>query len=204
MRDIPIILKWENTYNNIKRNVGTCPKCDGQYVNQKLTNAICEYIFKELGYIKNAYQIEYGLTKIFPELEGLIHANVHVDGYVELTLQDENGNEIEIKLAIEYQGQQHDPRGEIGFEAYKAVSKQLDVQEGTKRYEDLKEIWEALIERDQYKVDLFKSKNNKGYYLIVVPYNIEPQNRQNFIIEKFQQQTGITLPGIIYKDWRLL
>jgi hypothetical protein len=192
---------WENTYNNIKRNVGTCPKCDGQYVNQKLTNAICEYIFKELGYIKNDYRIEYGLTKIFPELEGRIHANVHVDGYVELKIEDKNGNLI--KLAIEYQGQQHDPDPKIGFEAYKAISKQLKLKEDTNEYDKLLKDWESLIERDETKVKLFESMNEEGFYLIVVDHDLEPYERQAFIMDEFKRQTGIDL-NIPYIDWRKL
>ncbi|TXT62162.1 MAG: hypothetical protein BAJALOKI3v1_660021 [Promethearchaeota archaeon] len=191
---------WENTYNNIKRNVGNCPKCDGQYINQKITNEICEYIFKELGYIENNYQIEYGLTKIFPELEGLIHANVHVDGYVELNIEDKNGNLI--KLAIEYQGQQHDPDPKIGFEAYKAVSKQLDVVEGTKKYSKVYKPWRDLITRDEDKVDHFEKNNKDGYYLIVVDYNVDPEDRLDFIISKFEELTKITLSKIPYRDWR--
>ncbi|UCC19186.1 MAG: hypothetical protein JSV62_13955, partial [Promethearchaeota archaeon] len=192
---------WENTYNNIKRNVGTCPKCDGQYVNQKLTNAICEYIFKELGYIENNYQIEYRLTKIFPELEGRIHANVHVDGYVELNIEDKNGNLI--KLAIEYQGQQHDPDPKIGFEAYRAISKQLKLKEGTTEYDKLLKDWESLIERDRTKVKLFESMNEEGFYLIVVNHDLEPYERQAFILDEFKRQTGIEL-SVPYIDWRKL
>ncbi|MEJ2252636.1 MAG: hypothetical protein P8Y97_23625, partial [Candidatus Lokiarchaeota archaeon] len=40
---------WENSYANIKQNLGTCPKCDGSYTNQILTNNICENLFKKLG-----------------------------------------------------------------------------------------------------------------------------------------------------------
>ncbi len=180
---------WENTYNNIKRNVGMCPNCDGQKKNQKITNDICKSLFEKLGYIKNNYEIEYSLKKIFPELK--VHHAVHVDGYVELNIEDKNGNLI--KLAIEYQGRQHDSREEIGFEAYKFLTHNLDLKENTKEYSKLKKEWQSLLVRDQFKKDYFKSKNKDGYYLIVVNYDVKPQDRLSFIIEKFEDQTKIDI-----------
>jgi hypothetical protein len=186
---------WENSYSNIKQNLGTCPKCEGSYTNQILTNDICENLFKELGYIKEntLYQREYSLKKIFPNLK--VHHAVHLDGYVELNIKDKNGNYI--KIALEYQGRQHDEKKSIGFETYKFLTHNLEIKENTQEYEDLLDEWNDQISRDQFKVDHFKSKNKNGYYLIVINYDVKPEARQADIIRKFKDQTGIDLSNIL-------
>ncbi|MFX1339958.1 MAG: hypothetical protein ACFFDK_15205 [Promethearchaeota archaeon] len=198
---------WENTRHNIERNIGACPICDSRLVNQKITNAIAKYVFDYLGYIEGNYKTEHSLIKIFPELEGRIHHAVHVDGYFELNIKDKNGNYI--KLAIEFQGQQHDPKEEIGFEAYKAVSRQFNLEAGSTEYELLYKKWQELLRRDNFKRNMFKDKNIEGYYLIEVPYSKEPHERQNYIIaefNKFKELTGITIEtkDVPYKNWRKL
>lgn len=193
---------WENSVRNIKRNVGACPICDSRLVNQKITNAIVKYIFNELGCIQDKYKTEHSLIKIFPELKGFLHHAVHVNGHVVLNLRDKNGNQI--KIAIEYQGQQHDPDPNIGFEAYKAITKNLDVKKDTEQYSKLLREWRNLIKRDANKVKIFANKNEEGYYLIVVPYNKKPHERQEFIINEFERQTEIKLRDIAHKNWNLL
>ncbi|MBD3211010.1 MAG: hypothetical protein GF311_00240 [Candidatus Lokiarchaeota archaeon] len=182
---------WENTYNNIKQNLGTCPKCDGSYTNQILTNNICENLFRKLGYIKDntLYQREYSLKKIFPNLD--VHHAVHVDGYVELNIKDKNGNYI--KLAIEYQGRQHDRRESIGFEAYKFLTHNLDVKKNTREYKKLLIDWQDQIKRDQFKVKYFENENKNGYYLVVIDYDVKLEERQGEIIRQFKEQTGIDI-----------
>ena len=109
--------------------------------------------------------------------------------------KDKNGNLI--KLAIEYQGRQHDSREEIGFEAYKFLTHNLDLEKGTQQYDYLKEEWQSLMNRDQYKKDYFKSENKNGYYLIVVNYDVKVEERQQFIIDKFKEQTGIDISKLL-------
>ncbi len=182
---------WENSYNNLGRNIGKCPKCDSPYINQELTNDICEKYLKSLGYIKEntLYRREYSLKKIFPNLD--IHPSVHVDGYVELNIKDKNGNFI--KLAIEYQGRQHDRRPRIGFEAYKFLTHNLKLEEDSQKYEDLKEEWQNLLDRDEDKVDHFEIEKKNGFYLIVVNYNVKIEDRQQIIIDRFKKLTGFDL-----------
>ncbi len=116
-------------------------------------------------------------------------SHMHVDMYAEFTI---NGKTI--RLAVEYNGEQHDPDPQIGFEAYKGITK------GKGTYND----WQRYLQRDRFKETLFKSFNEQGYYLISVPYSIKADQRQSFIISEFKKQTNIKLSNIINIDWKNL
>ncbi|MEJ2252492.1 MAG: hypothetical protein P8Y97_22885 [Candidatus Lokiarchaeota archaeon] len=120
-----------------------------------------------------------------------VHHAVHVDGYVELNIKDKNGNYI--KLALEYQGRQHDSKESIGFEAYKFLTHNLEIKEDSREYEKLLEDWQAQLSRDRDKVDHFESENKNGYYLIVINYDVKSEARQAEIISQFKDQTGLDL-----------
>jgi hypothetical protein len=89
-------------------------------------------------------------------------------------LRSENGKLMELdgynkdlKIAFEYQGEQHYRAGSIY----------------TRDQEDL----ELRITRDQIKANLCK---DKGIVLIQVPYTIKYKEMQNFIIYKYEEMTG--------------
>lgn len=108
----------------------------------------------------------------------LSHPNVHVDSFGTLNI---NGRTI--KLAIEHQGQQHNPDPSIGFEAYKRLTR------GERTYND----WLNYIERDRAKVNLFNDLRSQDYYLIVVPWDIVPEDRFAFIRKEFIRLTNIKI-----------
>ena len=56
---------------------------------------------------------------------------------------------------------------------------------------EYEKMFDAQIERDQTKVQLFKDLKKNGYYLIVVPNDISPSERKSFILQKFIEQTGV-------------
>ena len=180
--------KFERIYRSIQRGITVCPMCAPRFPNQMITHKICDHIFKEYHSGKNfrsevhIIDILSHLDKDYPSLN-----KITIDIYQKLVIN----NRI-IHLAVEYNGQQHDIREKIGFKAFKILTH----GKGTKKE------WLELLKRDKYKVDHFKSKNNDGYYLIVVPYVITPNQRQDFIIKEFEKQTGIILPQRPFLDWR--
>ena len=116
---------------------------------------------------------------------------MHVDMFSELNLKDKNGKII--KLAIEYQGEQHE-NTEKGFRTYLRLSRFKGV-EGVIEWIKLKNEWNRMLLRDQFKVDLFASKNDEGYYLIRVPRTIKPEARMAFLAKEFFRLTGVRILG---------
>ena len=113
------------------------------------------------------------------------HGNVHVDIYGVISVAGK-----EFKIAIEHQGPQH-----YSFKAFLALSKNRDLKAGIDRTnEEYRDLYDALIERDRAKVELFEDLNKDGYYLIVVPHWISPAERKSFILQKFIEQTDVN-PG---------
>jgi hypothetical protein len=108
------------------------------------------------------------------------HPNCHVDVYGVISVAGK-----EFKIAIEHQGAQH-----YSFAAYLNLVKSLDLKRGIyKTDEQYLEDFSALVERDRVKVELFRNLNKDGYYLIVVPYDISPKERKEFILSEFVRQT---------------
>jgi len=66
----------------------------------------------------------------------------------------------------------------------------------------MKKAWKRGIKLDERKVIEFKKRNNKGYYLIVIPHTVYPHQMQNFIVQEFVDQTKVTLPLKGKVDWK--
>ena len=115
----------------------------------------------------------------------LSHPNVHVDVYGVISVADK-----EFKIAIEHQGAQH-----YSLEAYINLARGQDIKHGIYKTDgEYKVMYDAQIERDRTKVELFKDLNKDGYYLIVVPYSVSPAKRKSFILKEFIKQTDVN-PG---------
>ncbi len=188
---------FERSYGNFIRTF-SCPKCT-QQKNQKITHGYCEYIFDQ------QFKVEERMKDIFPVDENpeikKLHANVHIDIFQNLGLKDKEGNLI--KLGVRYNGKQHDDSPE-GWEAMKGIAKHPDAKPGSKIYKELWSQWRKLIETDKIKADVFENNKGEGYYLIIVDYRIPPNQRQQFIIDEFERQTGIKLDRKDSIDWRKL
>jgi len=75
------------------------------------------------------------------------------------------------------------------------MARRQDIKRGIYKTDAEYEImYNDQIARDRAKVQLFKDLNEKGYYLIVVPYYIPPSERESFIMRKFIEQTHVN-PG---------
>lgn len=196
---------FKNTHYNLVTRGTTaisCPKCN-QFKNQKLTHAMSEHVFR------HDFVVELTLTRVFPEIKTSAQYNdikkimsvslMHVDMFSELSLRDKNGKTI--KLAIEYQGEQHED-SEKGFRAYLRLSRFKGV-EGDVEWVRLRNEWKKMLLRDQFKVDLFASKSHEGFYLIKVPYTIEPKVRMAFLAKEFFELTGVRILGDFDNfDWK--
>jgi hypothetical protein len=55
-------------------------------------------------------------------------------------------------------------------------------------------MYDTQVERDAVKLELFEDLNKDGYFLISVPYYIHPNDRKDFILQKFIDQTDV-IPG---------
>ena len=115
----------------------------------------------------------------------ICHPNVHVDIYGVVSVAGK-----EFKIAIEHQGIQH-----YSLEAYINMARSRDIKNGIYKTDAEYEImFDAQVERDRAKVELFEDLNKNGYYLIVVPYWVSPAKRRSFILKEFIEQTGVN-PG---------
>lgn len=182
---------FERTYDNIQRSKikHYCPSCVSS-IDQQMTLESAEGLFQD--YTTQSFRSDVQLTRFLPDrillmnkYQVISHPNVHVDIYGVISVGDK-----EFKIAIEHQGPQH-----YSFESYLEIIKSKDIASGIyKTDEKYKEMYDALIERDKAKVQLFKDLKKQGYYLIVVPYKISPAKRESFILEKFIEQTNVN-PG---------
>jgi len=190
---------WENSYNNFQRNLGTCPKCTGRYINQKITCVIADYIFKSYTEQNRGFQVDIKLSKMFDinllEYYGLERA--HVDMYAKLIFEDKI-----IKLAIEYDGIQHEKDPNVGFEALLAMIGKADLDKNSREYQKLRQNWDDYIQSDEGKDELFSEEDE--FYLIRVPYTKKPNERQDYLIKIFEELTKIKLPSIEIIDPKLL
>ncbi|MHA1671517.1 MAG: hypothetical protein ACTSV5_13225 [Promethearchaeota archaeon] len=179
-----------------------CPKC-GQFKNQKITHAMSEYLFEQ------DFIVGERLVNIFPELKTSVQYNdirkimsvnlMHIDISNRLNIRDKYGNTI--KLGIEFQGDQHE-NTEKGFRTYLRLSRFKGV-EGDAEWIKLRKEWRTMLLRDQFKVDIYASKELEGYYLIVVPYEVKPRMRLSFLAEEFYKKTGVRiLKNYDNFDWK--
>lgn len=202
-----IILKWkcdeckhifDQVFYNIKRGTSHCPACR-QSIQQRITYRIAKYIFKD--YILNGdFDIDKKLYKLVPHVilgkkkyEEIKNKNVHIDISGKLIFP----NNRQIKLGIEHHGQQHDRDLLIGYPVFKKISKE------TRSVQD----WNQLLKRDFCKVDLYCELNKNDQYLIVVPWNIAPKDRYEYILRQFTQQTNLRIyidfnPSPPPNDWK--
>lgn len=110
------------------------------------------------------------------------HPNCHVDVYGVIFVAGK-----EFKIAIEHQGPQH-----YSLTAYINIARAQDIKRGIyKTYQQYEEDFNAQVERDKAKVELFEDLNKDGYYLIVVPYWKSPSERKDFILQEFITQTSV-------------
>ncbi|TFG23689.1 MAG: hypothetical protein EU529_06560 [Promethearchaeota archaeon] len=170
--------KFLKRYSYIAYKDSACPNCN-IFKNQLITQKICRYIFSDCIVSEN-FITEHPIYKIFADIKLpkiLSHFNVHVDLFAILKI-----NNRLIRLAIEYQGAQHENSND-GWLAF------LGITHGKGSHLD----WRKLIRRDKEKVLLFEQYNRKDYYLIVVPYHIKKDERFQYIIKEFTNQTGIKI-----------
>ncbi len=188
-----VILRWkcndceyvfDQVVYNIKRGTSHCPACR-QSIQQRITYRIAKYIFKD--YLSSGdFDIDIKLYKLVPQVvlarkkyNTIKNKNVHIDLSSKLLFP----NNREIKLRIEHQGKQHDSNLSIGYPAFKKISKEsrsvLD--------------WQQLLERDSCKVELFRELNKIDQFLIVVPWNIAPKDRYEYILNEFIRQTNLRI-----------
>ena len=100
--------------------------------------------------------------------------NMHFDGYSKLQLNGKN-----VKIAFEYNGRQHYQFPNHFDKTYKKFLKRK--------------------ERDLKKIELCKEYNIK---LIIIPFTIRPEVRQNYIIKEFQRLLNIKLGRIPEFDYK--
>jgi hypothetical protein len=182
---------FERTYGNIRWSKAKhyCPSCVSS-IGSQITLENTEEAF--LDYTTQPFSSNVQLYKFVPKrillmnkYQVISHANVHVDIYGVISVAGK-----EFKIAIEHQGPQH-----YSFKAFFALSKNRDLKAGIYRTnEEYRDLYDALIERDRAKVELFKDLKKDGYYLIVVPHWISPAKRKSFILQEFIKQTDIN-PG---------
>jgi len=197
---IAIILKWkcldcdhvfETSYRNIQQSKVNryCPKCVSS-IDQQRTLEKAEEVFQD--YITQSFYSNWQLPKFLPnrillmdKYRAISDPRVHVDCFGMINVHGK-----EFKIAIEHQGIQH-----YSFSAILDLVQSKDIARGIyKPIEEYKEMFDAQIERDRAKVELFKDLNKDGYYLIVVPYKIPFDQRSAFILKEFIRQTGV-IPG---------
>jgi hypothetical protein len=166
-----------------------CPSCvssiDAQITLEK-TGAAFQ------GYISQSFRSNEQLYKFLPErillmdkYQVISHPNCHVDVYGVIFVAGK-----EFKIAIEHQGPQH-----YSLTAYINMARAQDIKRGIyKTNQQYEEDFNAQVERDKTKVELFEDLNKDGYYLIVVPYWVSPSERKDFILQEFITQTGVN-PG---------
>ncbi|NVM19954.1 MAG: hypothetical protein HWN80_19800 [Candidatus Lokiarchaeota archaeon] len=202
--NIHINLKWkcldcdhifETPYRYIQDSKvnNYCLKCVSS-LDQQRTLETAEELFQD--YIAQSFYSNWQLPKFLPnrilfmdKYQAISDPRVHVDCFGVIYI---NGKEF--KIAIEHQGPQH-----YSFSAFLDLVQSKDVARGIyKTAEEYKSMFDAQIERDLAKVELFKDLNKDGYYLIVVPYFISPNKRSPFILDEFVRQTGVisSQPGI--------
>ncbi len=189
---------FDNLYVNIRNGRSYCPVC-ASHRNEYITYKIFKYLFKRHLKSGEIFHSRYPLDNFVPKkilyqkkYSQLTHQNVHVDMFVVLKIGGIGGREI--KLAIEYQGEQHDPDPKIGFRALYGMS----------GYRATKKEWLELLERDEQKVKLFNELNKEDYYLIKVNYDMDPKDRFEFIAKDFKGQTGISISYKEVSDWRII
>jgi hypothetical protein len=142
---------WEARYNSLRRG-DWCPECNNlRYFNEDK----CRYI------------LEYLLEIKFKKSRTALDSKLELDGY-----------NSKLKLAFEYNGQQH--------------------YEPIKRFHNSKEVFQKQFYRDQYKINECKEK---GIRLIIIPYN-ESNTDVNLIdfITKCLGNLNIKIKNINKKD----
>ena len=122
---------------------------------------------------------------------------MRLDDYTKLNIKDKKGNLI--RLAIESQGNQHNPNEEIGFKAYLALN-MFDGVYNDPEWKRLKSEWELLIYRDEFKQFLFDNIKDLGYSLITVDNNLSPEERVNHIINELFDNAEIDLSDLANTD----
>jgi len=140
------------------KNGNWCPYCWRHFfIGEEICRKIFEYIFK----VK------------FPKFRPKWLVN-EFGNYLEL-----DGYNEKLKLAFEYQGQQH-------YDYFPFFHKNHDKLERRKK-------------NDQVKVKLCR---NNEITLITIPYYIPYDNMQNYIIQQYRQKTGIKITGLSKCDYK--
>ena len=110
---------------------------------------------------------------LMPEYQVISHPNCHVDIYGVIFVAGK-----EFKVAVEHQGRQH-----YSLAYYTSMARMQDIKRGVYKTDlQYEEDFNAQVERDKAKVKLFKNLNEDGYFLIVVPHYISPNERKAFIL----------------------
>jgi len=182
--------KYIRTYESLLKGYG-CKYCS-KSKNENLVRLLAEIVFKN--YV-DKFRSGVSMLEIFPHLEGEIHPNMHIDIYANFEIDGKT-----IHLGIEYNGEQHYSFRDYVYIVSGKHIKDLDIQ-------ILDELYQDFLDqkaRDKFKFEEFKKFNEQGYYLIVVPYSIPKQDRQEYIINEFLRQTDIELPKSSLIDWKKL
>ncbi|MHA2398428.1 MAG: hypothetical protein ACXADU_06020 [Promethearchaeota archaeon] len=100
--------------------------------------------------------------------------NMHFDGYSKILINGEV-----IKLAFEYNGRQH--------------------YDFPNAYDSTYQKFLKRQERDLKKIELCKEND---IILIIIPHTVKPEDRQEYIIERFETLTGIELGKLPKFDYK--
>ena len=166
--------------------------------NQKIVQLIVEEI------LGKKFKAEANIYSVFNEKKHKevdeFDYRVTLDMFRKLKIKDKNGEFI--KLAIERNGEQHEPTLR-GFKVYLRISHHPNAKRGSKVYNELWAKWMRQLKTDQKEVEIFQKYSKKGYYLIVVNHKVKNHQVERYIINELMRQAGVKIKfaGI---QWQLL